>query len=91
MKNLKTTALASFVVLALSSISSVSAADGTINFTGEITDAGCNTSVNGSSATTGDVDMGKVVKLPLKALVQLLTVLQAALASPSKWMTARLP
>ncbi|QJT82425.1 fimbrial protein [Kosakonia sp. MUSA4] len=68
MKNLKTTALASFVVLALSSISSVSAADGTINFTGEITDAGCNTSVNGSSATTGDVDMGKVVKTSFKGV-----------------------
>ncbi len=68
MKNFNITALASFVVLALSSASSVSAADGTINFTGEIIDAGCNTFVNGSRVNTGDVDMGKVVKTAFKGV-----------------------
>jgi major type 1 subunit fimbrin (pilin) len=68
MKNFNITAVASLIVFALSSASSVSAADGTINFTGEIIDAGCNTFVNGSSVNTGDVDMGKIVKTAFKGV-----------------------
>jgi major type 1 subunit fimbrin (pilin) len=68
MKMLKIASLASVMALAFASSAVVHAADGTINFTGEIVDAGCNAYVNGSGTTTGNVDMGKVQKTAFKGV-----------------------
>lgn len=65
MQMLKMSSLA--CVLAMASLSA-NAADGTINFTGEIIDAGCNAFVNGSGTSTGNVDMGKVQKTAFKGV-----------------------
>lgn len=66
MKMLKMSSLA--CVMALASLSAAHAADGTINFTGEIIDAGCNAFVNGTGTNTGNVDMGKVQRTAFKGV-----------------------
>lgn len=68
MKMLKIASLASVIALAFASSAAVHAADGTINFTGEIIDAGCNAFVNGSGTNTGNVDLGKVSKTAFKGV-----------------------
>lgn len=68
MKTLNLSTLGCVVALAFASVSVANAADGTINFTGSIIDAGCNAFVNGSGASTGNVDMGKVLKTAFKGV-----------------------
>lgn len=55
-------------ITALSFVSVAAAADGTINFTGEITDVNCEIGVNGSGSDTGNVNMGKVAKSAFKGV-----------------------
>lgn len=68
MKTLNLSTLGCVIALAFASVSTVHAADGTINFTGQIIDAGCNAFVNGSGSNTGNVDMGKVLKTAFKGV-----------------------
>ncbi len=68
MKTLKFSSLACVIALAFSSASAVHAADGTINFTGLIIDAGCDISVNGSGTNGGTVPMGTVSKSAFKGV-----------------------
>lgn len=68
MKMSKFASLASVMALVFASSSAVHAADGTINFTGEIIDAGCNAFVNGSGTNTGNVNLGKVLKSAFKGV-----------------------
>ncbi|NIY47842.1 fimbrial protein [Cedecea colo] len=68
MKTLNFSTLGCVIALAFSSVSAAHAADGTVNFTGTITDAGCNAFVNGSGAKTADVNLGKVLKSAFKGV-----------------------